>query len=83
MFWTVSAHVPSLGVYLINQSPRVTGDSVEAEFQITRPVTGVRCFLRSALERIFQNCKLPAAHMKHVSEVIPCMHISPYASVCK
>ena len=41
---------------MINESPRVTNDSVEAEFQITRPVTGVRCFLRSQIDRIWQNC---------------------------
>jgi hypothetical protein len=52
----VVAQAPSLGVYLINGSPRVTNDSVEAEFQITRPVVGVRCFLRSQFDRIWQNC---------------------------
>ena len=52
------AQVPSLGVYLINGSPRVTNDSVEAEFQITRPVNGVRCFLRSQFDRIWQNCEV-------------------------
>ena len=57
-FFSVGAQVPSLGVYLINGSPRVTNDSVEAEFQITRPVTGVRCFLRSQFDRIWQNCEV-------------------------
>ena len=52
------AQVPSLGVYLINGSPRVTNDSVEAEFQITRPVAGVRCFLRSQFDRIWQKCEV-------------------------
>ena len=52
------AQVPSLGVYLINGSPRVTNDSVKAEFQITRPVAGVRCFLRSQFDRIWQNCEV-------------------------
>lgn len=57
-FAVLSAQVPQLGVYLINGSPRVTGGSVEANFQITRPVDGVRCFLRSRFHRIWQNCKL-------------------------
>ena len=52
------AKVPLLGVYLINGSPRVTNDSVEAEFRITRPVVGVRCFLRSQFDRIWQNCEV-------------------------
>ena len=52
----ISASAP-LGVYLINESPRVTADSVEAEFQITTPVAGVRCFLRSQFDRVWQSCK--------------------------
>ena len=56
--FSVVAQVPSLGVYLINGSPRVSNDSVEAEFQITRPVVGVRCFLRSQFDRIWQNCEV-------------------------
>ena len=52
----MSASAP-LGVYLINESPRVTADSVEAEFQITTPVAGVRCFLRSQFDRVWQSCK--------------------------
>ena len=42
---------------MINGSPRITGDRVEAEFEITRPVAGVRCFLRSQIDRIWQNCE--------------------------
>ena len=42
----------------MNDSPRVTSDSVEAEFEITRPVAGVRCFLRSQFDRVWQNCKV-------------------------
>ena len=56
-YMSVSAKVPPLGVYLINESPRLAADSVEAEFQITRPVAGVRCFLRSQFDRVWQNCK--------------------------
>ena len=55
--YTVSARVPPLGVYLVNESPQVTDNSVQAEFQLTRPVYGVRCFLRSQFDRIWQDCK--------------------------
>ena len=55
---SVSAQVPPLGVYLINESPHITNDSVRAEFQITRAVLGVRCFLRSQYDRVWQDCKL-------------------------
>ena len=41
----------------MNGSPRIVGNSVEAEFVITRPVAGVRCFLRSQQDRIWQDCK--------------------------
>ena len=41
----------------MNGSPRIVGNSVEAEFVTTRPVAGVRCFLRSQQDRIWQDCK--------------------------
>ena len=47
---SVSAQVPPEGVYLINESPRVADNSVQAEFLLTRPVYGVRCFLRSQFD---------------------------------
>ena len=54
----VSANVPQLGVYLTNGSPQLNGgNSVDAEFEVTRPVAGVRCFLRSQSGRIWQDCK--------------------------
>ena len=53
----VQHHVPPLGVYLMNDSPSVSRDSVQAEFQTTRPVAGVRCFLRSRHDRKWQICK--------------------------
>ena len=56
--FSVSAQVPQLGVYMINESPQITNSTVRAEFQITRPVVGVRCFLRSQYDRIWQDCKL-------------------------
>ena len=45
-------------MYLINESPHITSDWVRAEFQITRPVVGVRCFLRSQYDRVWKDCKL-------------------------
>ena len=48
----VEANVPPLGIYLINGSPRTVGDAIEADFVTTRPVTSVRCFLRSLTTRI-------------------------------
>ena len=43
---------------MIYDSPQITNNTVRAEFQITRPVVGVRCFLRSRYDRIWQDCKL-------------------------
>ncbi|CAI8020173.1 hypothetical protein GBAR_LOCUS12069 [Geodia barretti] len=37
-------------------SPRVTESSVEAEFVTTRPVTGVRCFLRYENKNDYKDC---------------------------
>ena len=54
---SVSAQVPPVGVYLINESPRVTDNSVQADFLLTRPVYGVRCFLRSKFDRIWKDCE--------------------------
>ena len=42
---------------MMNDSPRIISNRVEAEFEITRPVAGVRCFLRSQFDRIWQNCE--------------------------
>ena len=42
---------------MINESPRVTASSVEAEFEITGPVEGVRCFLRSQMDQLWRDCK--------------------------
>ena len=42
---------------MINESPRVTASSVEAEFEITGPVEGVRCFLRSQTDQLWRDCK--------------------------
>ena len=55
--FSVSPSVPLLRVTLINGSPRVVGDSVEAEFETSRPVTGVRCFLRSQTDRTYTDCE--------------------------
>ena len=42
---------------LINESPRVIGNSVEAEFKVNGPVTGIRCVLRSQVDRLWKDCK--------------------------
>ena len=39
-----------LELYLINESPRVIANSVEAEFEVNGPVTGIRCVLRSQVD---------------------------------
>ena len=56
----VSTIVPKLRVNLISESPRlIAGNtSVEAEFEVSRPVAGVRCYLRSQTDRVYKNCKL-------------------------
>ena len=46
-----------LELYLINESPRVIADSVEAEFEVNGPVTGIRCVLRSQVDRLWKDCK--------------------------
>lgn len=55
-----------LSVYLMNGSPRLTVNSrsIEAEFETTRPVAGVRCFLRSRYSRVWRNCK--SCHITNV-----------------
>jgi hypothetical protein len=52
----VPASVPPLEVILTGGSPRVTESSVEAEFVTTRPVTGVRCFLRYENKNDYKDC---------------------------
>ena len=58
--YSVSPIVPKLRVNLINDSPRlIAGNTaVEAEFEVSRPVAGVRCYLRSQTARVYKNCKL-------------------------
>ena len=46
-----------LELYLINESPQVTANSVEAEFEVNGPVTGIRCVLRSQVDRLWKDCK--------------------------
>ena len=46
-----------LELYHINESPRVTANSVEAEFEVNGPVTGIRCVLRSQDGRLWKDCK--------------------------
>ena len=69
MLFLISA-MSELEVYLINESPRVTASSIEAEFVVNGPVTGVRCFLRSQVDRLWQDCETaflcPAMHMHPV-----------------
>ncbi|CAI8053959.1 P-selectin [Geodia barretti] len=52
----VQASVPPLEVVLTGGSPRVNESSVEAEFVTTRPVTGVRCFLRYENKNDYKDC---------------------------
>ncbi|CAI8053261.1 hypothetical protein GBAR_LOCUS29129 [Geodia barretti] len=52
----VTAFLPHLEVILTGDSPRVTESSVEAEFVTTRPVTGVRCFLRYENKNDYKDC---------------------------
>ena len=61
---SVPAEVPPLGVHLMNGSPQVTESSVEAEFEVTRPVAGVRCFLRSKTSRTWKDCKISYNYVK-------------------
>ena len=53
----LAASVPSLKVILIEGSPHVIGDTVTAEFVTSRPVVGVRCFLRYKNQRDYRDCK--------------------------
>ena len=57
VIFTVQASVPPLEVVLTGGSPRVTESSVEAEFVTTRPVTGVRCFLRYENKNDYKDCE--------------------------
>ena len=57
VIFSVQASVPPLEVVLTGGSPRVTESSVEAEFVTTRPVTGVRCFLRYENKNDYKDCK--------------------------
>ena len=60
LLFSVSPIVPELRVNLINGSPRlIAGNTaIEAEFEVSRPVAGVRCYLRSETDRVYKNCKL-------------------------
>ena len=49
--------MPALEVLLINGFPRVGEDYIEAEFVTTRPVAGVRCFLRYENHRDYKDCE--------------------------
>ena len=44
---------------MINGSPQlIAGDTaVVAEFIVSRPVAGVRCYLRSRTKRLYKDCK--------------------------
>ena len=53
-----------LELYLINESPRVIANSVEAEFEVNGPVTGIRCVLRSQVDRLWKDCKI-SVHYYH------------------
>ena len=59
VFISVEPVVPTLRVDLVKGSPRLTagGTAVEAEFEVSRPVAGVRCYLRSQSARDYKDCK--------------------------
>ena len=42
---SVFPDLPPLGVHFINDSPRVGGDTVEVDFELTRPAASVTCQL--------------------------------------
>ena len=63
----VPASVPPLEVVLTGGSPRVNESSVEAEFVTTRPVTGVRCFLRYENKNDYKDCEYTAQYYEIVS----------------
>ncbi|CAI8019901.1 hypothetical protein GBAR_LOCUS11921 [Geodia barretti] len=52
----VTAFLPPLEIILNGGSPLVTESSVEAVFVTTRPVTGVRCFLRYDNKNDYKDC---------------------------
>ena len=55
---TASAIVPPLVVSFINDSPRVHGDTVEADVLLSRPVQSLVCRLRAqGSEPIEKDCK--------------------------
>ena len=56
--FSVAAKVPPLEVILTSGSPYVTESSIEVEFDTTRPVTRVTCFLRYDNKRDYQDCML-------------------------
>ena len=51
--------VPKLMMDLVNGSPRLAagGTAVDAEFEVSRPVAGVRCYLRSQSARDYKDCE--------------------------
>ena len=55
--YTITIALLELELYLINESPRVIVNSVEAEFEVNGPVTGIRCVLRSQVDRLWKDCK--------------------------
>ena len=56
--FSVAAKVPPLEVILTSGSPYVTESSIEVEFDTTRPVTRVTCFLRYDNKSDYQDCML-------------------------
>lgn len=66
---TGQPHVPPLDIYLINDSPNVLDGSVQAEFETTRPVAGVRCYLRSQHSTTVQPCTA-LVHSVHIVQLI-------------
>lgn len=53
----VPAAVPPLLVSFINDSPRIHGDTVEADILLSRPVQSLVCRLRGAMIHTEKDCK--------------------------
>lgn len=49
--------VPNLGIVFINDSPRIVGNSVSAEFLLTRPAEDITCQLLGTEHKLSGDCK--------------------------
>ena len=67
---SVEPVVPKLRVDLVDDPPRLTagGTAVEAAFNVSRSVAGVRCYLRSQSARDYKDCEsvVSAIYRAHI-----------------